>query len=644
MLHILTRFVQMIMILAVLSVALFGLLSAMPGNPVDMLITSNPRVKPEDVIRLKKLRGLDKPWYVQYVRWMWGYNDPHRPATVGNIPPVEVDFKNGVAHAQLDIAPYLMQSDFHFDEKELRKIVQSARPELDAKVMASDAVKKAKRGQRTDAILEEIAVLDPAFYKVVTGIYKKKAIESLSVEGLFGAKADGKKVAQDFFKPGEHYIWTIVKNAQGLQTVAAIPVTAKDTRRRSEAVAAPIQIEPISSKVVDDPKTFRVKLAKYVDASSKGALRYDLVNGSPGHIDDKGNYTNKFKKPGQTAISFSVTDSQGNKSLGAFSVEHGPIPDKSRFNRGFIFVFAGDKEALGFSSTYKRSVWELLAGPPSECGNRRVDPGEGCDDGNIIDGDGCVSSCQVEGAGFWATLDVKLAGLLVGSGRIGNTIALMLPAILLSLLIALPLGVISAYRQYSWLDYIVNFFAFIGISLPVFWFAIMVMFLFAEKFQWLPAGGIQTPGVSGASFFEVLGNRIEHAILPTVVLSIAYTGRWLRYMRSSMLEILPSDYIRTARAKGLGERVVILKHALRNALIPVVTVMALSIPALFGGAVLTETVFSWPGIGRLQYDAVMNSDYYVAIVVFLISAFMVMIGNLLADLLYVIVDPRIRHQ
>ena len=138
-------------------------------------------------------------------------------------------------------------------------------------------------------------------------------------------------------------------------------------------------------------------------------------------------------------------------------------------------------------------------------------------------------------------------------------------------------------------------------------------------------------------------NRISHAVLPVSVLSIAYVGRWLRYMRASMLEVLPADYIRTARAKGLSERIVIYKHALRNALIPIVTILALSIPVLFGGAVLTETVFSWPGIGRLEYDAISNADYYVAIVVFLISALLVMLGNLLADWLYMAVDPRMRN-
>jgi peptide/nickel transport system permease protein len=304
------RLLQMLFIMIVLSVALFGLMLAMPGNPVDLLITSNPSVKPEDVARLKKLRGLDKPWYIQYFRWMYGYYD-------------------------------------------------------------------------TD--------------------YKK-------------------------------------------------------------------------------------------------------------------------------------------------------------FNEGFVFFFTGNKQALGFSYTYKRPVYELLL------------------------------------------------------GRISNTLQLMIPALLLSFILAIPLGIFSAYKQYSYWDYLINFMAFIGISLPVFWFGIMMIYVFSELFSILPAGGIQTPGMYDQSFWAVFTDRLKYAILPTIVLSIVYVGRWLRYMRSSMLEVLPADYIRTARAKGLREWVVIYKHAFRNALIPVITILALSIPQVF--------------------------DYYVAIVVFLISATLVMLGNLLADILYTLIDPR----
>ena len=217
-----------------------------------------------------------------------------------------------------------------------------------------------------------------------------------------------------------------------------------------------------------------------------------------------------------------------------------------------------------------------------------------------------------------------------------NTFRLMAPALLLSILIALPLGIIAAVRQYSWLDHSVNMGAFLGISLPVHWFGLMLIHIFAVSFGLFPVSGIQTPGL------DSFADKVWYTILPATVLSIAYIGRWLRYMRASMLEVIRQDYIRTARAKGLSERRVILVHALRNALIPVVTILAMSIPVLFSGALITETVFSWPGMGSLIFNAIITFDYYVAIVGFLTSATLVMLGNLLADILYAVIDPRVR--
>lgn len=473
----LIRLSQMVLILAALSVFLFVLMLNMPGSPVDLLITSNPRIKAEDVIRLKKLRGLDQPWYVQYGRWMWGYYEP------------------------------------------------MAAPEIGLEMPQNATV-------------------------------------------LFSGKESGGRV------------WYKLRNEAGLESVGSS--VAKSGH--------PIELfmQPIPNQIVDQPENFSVDLSRYV-TGDKEQLSYELVSESPGKIDAQGVYMWPEKGRGQRAIQFCATNAQGARACGAFAVERDPIPNYQIFNRGFIFILLGDTKALGYSNTYKRPVWDLL------------------------------------------------------SGRVANTLALMIPAILLSLLIALPLGVITACRQYSWFDYVLNFLAFVGISLPVFWFGIMVMYLFAERLQWFPAGGMMTPGIGHEGLWAEMSNRFSHAVLPVCVLSIAYIGRWLRYMRASMLEILPADYIRTARAKGLSERVVIYKHALRNALIPIVTILALSIPVLFGGAVLTETVFSWPGIGRLEYDAISNADYYVAIVVFLISALLVMLGNLLADWLYVLVDPRMRN-
>lgn len=675
------RFAQMLVILAALSFVLFGLLSAMPGDPVDMLITSNPNIKPEDVVRLKKLRGLDKPWYVQYVRWIWGYHDPRRPVTVSGPPAFVVEMpQKGEVTARVDLESALFDPDFRHTPDDLLKAVRARDPAIADELAAHERVRGKGDHEKMSALSEMLYERSPALHQQILDDLARKAARSLEVEGLFGATAKGTVLEQRFTAPGVHAMWFVVRDAEGLETVARVPVyvappppapkegaetldeeeaqlagsteaeaateppTEAELVARAREVQEGIWVDAIPSQVIDDPEAFRVALKDYVrgiDEEGAAKLRFELLEGSAGTIDGEGIYRHRFETPGQTAIRFSVHTPDGQTAHGAFSVEHGPIPDKERFNRGFLFAFAGDKEALGFSNTYKRPVWEILAGSDTECGDSMQGPGETCDDGNTVDGDGCSSVCQLETLSFWERLDARAAGWLITSGRIVNTVSLMLPAILFSLLIAIPIGVLSAYRQYSWLDYIVNFLAFIGISLPVFWFGIMVLALFAEKMQVLPAGGIQTPGIQGG-FFEVLLDRIKHTLLPAFVLSIAYTGRWLRYMRASMLEVLPLDYIRTARAKGLSEKVVILKHALRNALIPVVTVLALSIPTLFGGAVLTETVFAWPGIGRLQYESVMNNDYYVAIVVFLISSFLVMLGNLLADVLYVVVDPRIR--
>ncbi len=221
-------------------------------------------------------------------------------------------------------------------------------------------------------------------------------------------------------------------------------------------------------------------------------------------------------------------------------------------------------------------------------------------------------------------------------GRITNTFKLMSAAFLLSLLIALPIGIYSALHHYSKLDFVISIFAFIGISIPSFWLGIMLMTFFSEKLRWLPAGGIQTIGVDN------LADKLRYLILPVLSISVQSIGYWVRYTRSSMLEVLHKDYIRTARAKGLDEEVVLFKHALRNALIPIITILALSLPDLVSGAVITEMIFSWPGMGRLLLDSVLSTDYYVAMIAFLFLAGLTLLSNFVADILYAFVDPRIR--
>jgi peptide/nickel transport system permease protein len=220
-------------------------------------------------------------------------------------------------------------------------------------------------------------------------------------------------------------------------------------------------------------------------------------------------------------------------------------------------------------------------------------------------------------------------------GRVANTLKLMAAAMVLALTLALPIGVYAAVKQYSGFDYAMMFFAFMGISVPSFWLGMVAIIVFSLWLGLFPAGGIAPPD-SG-----VVAN-IRYLALPVMVLAFESLGGWSRYVRASLLEVLTQDFMRTARAKGLGESRVILRHGLRNALIPVVTVVAISIPNLFGGAVITETIFAWPGMGRLLFESVMSTDYYVALISFMILATLTLTFSIVADLAYAALDPRVR--
>jgi peptide/nickel transport system permease protein len=320
----------------------------------------------------------------------------------------------------------------------------------------------------------------------------------------------------------------------------------------------------------------------------------------------------------------------------------------------------------------------------------------------------------------WGTSWKLAAGQPVSDiirSRLGNTVLLMTTATVFSLLLAIPLGIYSAVNQYSKMDYLVTTFSFFGTAMPVFWFGLMMILLFAHLFkQWgewafpylglivpavlavayrlrrnaqghvagtewqlwvwgtlivtlvivlfglgpkvdvplyaMPAGGTRTlktqaePGTLLAALNATpngIIDRLVHIVLPATCLSLLYMAGWSRFMRSSMLEVLRQDYVRTARAKGLHERAVIAKHALRNALIPIITIVVFQIPGIFGGAVLTETIFSYPGIGRLYFSALGNNDWPIMMIFLFISAILVVVATLLGDILYTVVDPRIRY-
>lgn len=225
---------------------------------------------------------------------------------------------------------------------------------------------------------------------------------------------------------------------------------------------------------------------------------------------------------------------------------------------------------------------------------------------------------------------------MIGS-HLGPTLLLMGVSLVVGLLIAVPAGIYSAVHQYSAGDYTAVTFSFLGSSIPSFFLALLLIYLFTVKLGWLPSSGMSTLGTSG-SFLDVA----RHMVMPVIVLAASIAGRNIRYIRSAMLEILQQDYLRTARAKGIGRFWVINKHALRNALVPIVTVVGMEIPVLFGGAVIVEQVFSWPGLGLMTMSAITSRDYPVIMGVCLLSAVVVLAANLITDILYALVDPAIQ--
>jgi peptide/nickel transport system permease protein len=221
--------------------------------------------------------------------------------------------------------------------------------------------------------------------------------------------------------------------------------------------------------------------------------------------------------------------------------------------------------------------------------------------------------------------------------RLPRTAELLGGSILLSLLLALPVGVISAVRQYSLTDSVVTVLSLLGISVPSFWLSIILILVFAVILGWLPTGGTGTVG-QGFSLVD----HLKHLILPLAVLTLIRTAGWSRYLRSSMLEVLRQDYVRTARAKGLTERAVLFQHALRNAITPIITLLGLSLPDMVSGAIITEQIFNWNGLGQLTVTATLKRDIPVVMALVMLSGIAIVIGNLLADLAYSAVDPRIR--
>ncbi|ADU50801.1 binding-protein-dependent transport systems inner membrane component [Thermaerobacter marianensis DSM 12885] len=222
--------------------------------------------------------------------------------------------------------------------------------------------------------------------------------------------------------------------------------------------------------------------------------------------------------------------------------------------------------------------------------------------------------------------------------RLGNTAVLAAATLVLSLAVGLALGVAAALRRGTWIDHAATLISTLGVSVPDFWFGILLIMALSVQWNLLPSGGMATVG-AGFS----LADRLQHLVMPAFVLMLVILPNILRFVRSSLLEVLHQDFIRTARAKGAGPARVVLVHALRNALIPVLTMLGLLIPALLGGSVIAESVFAWPGMGRLAVEAAMGRDYPVIMAVTVVAGVVVVVTNLVVDLAYSLVDPRIRH-
>jgi len=226
--------------------------------------------------------------------------------------------------------------------------------------------------------------------------------------------------------------------------------------------------------------------------------------------------------------------------------------------------------------------------------------------------------------------------------RIGITLGLNLMSLIIILGVSIPIGVIAAYRAHSWFDQATTLFVFFGFAMPTFWLALLLIMFFGVYLDWLPISGLTSLNFGQLTFWQKVQDLGAHVTLPVLVAAFGGLAGMSRYMRGNMLEVIRQDYITTARAKGLPERVVIFKHALRNALLPVITILGLSVPGLIGGSVIFESIFAIPGMGQLFYGAVMARDYPLVMGELVIGAVLTLAGNMLADVGYALVDPRIR--
>jgi peptide/nickel transport system permease protein len=237
--------------------------------------------------------------------------------------------------------------------------------------------------------------------------------------------------------------------------------------------------------------------------------------------------------------------------------------------------------------------------------------------------------------GFSFSSRISVSTIL--SQRIGPTLILMFLSLVVAYVFAIPMGILSAKKQNTPIDYAVTGLSFTGISLPSFFLGLGLIYIFAVKLKWLPTGGTKQLGVDGG-----ISDYIRHLILPTIVLASQFAANMIRYARSSMIDVYNENYIRTATAKGLKSMQILKRHGIRNAMIPIITVIGADIPKVVGGAIVTEQIFQWPGIGSLMVSSINSRDYPVLMAITMLSAVAVLFANILVDIMYAVVDPRIK--
>ena len=633
----------------------------MPSDATDLLIASNPHLSPDDVIRLKRLRGTDRPVWVQYRRWAFGSDGARPLPEVMPLSPVEVELLDDATTTLIEIPleDALVGTDGWRTAEGFLTTFASVDAGLAARLGAAPIVANALSDDV--GLIEAIRLATRAYPAEVAQLFaaeQRRAREALTLECVATCavvQTDSGRVLRATLGVGLTRLFFTATDAHHLSALGSVLVTVRPASEDgARGLLDPSHSDAFPLAVVDDPAKFTRDLApSLVDIPANASVTWTLSSSSSVFsLDSAGTLrlADRHRVDGQAGtrvVPFTAkvgveTDAGWREKTleGAVVVDLGPLIDPAANAPGVVHALVGDRAALGYSSAFQQPIYDLLFGAPDMCGDGRRTGSEACDDANLDDNDGCSATCTLEGESFVAQMQRTAIAFLRQPGRLWNTLFLMVPALLLALGLAIPLGVFAATRR-GWLDAALNGSAFAAMSVPVFWLGMMAVALFAEQWRLFPATGTMSTAAA-SSLGDVVLDRLWHAVLPVAMLCAVYTGRWMRYVRGAVLEILPFDYVRTARAKGLSEARVIWRHVLRNALIPVVTIVALSLPSLFGGALLTETVFSWPGVGSLQFEAVMKGDLYLAILIFLILAALVFVANAAADLLYAVIDPRVR--